>query len=491
MFENSVRSGRFPLLWAGVAVLLAIAILPLDGAVAGSYYASSSYLLLSSPLQPRRQEDCQALSQQFSEAHTQAALAHNECLAKASDEGYVGVESTGTCSKRACQHLHNVTDEILERSTEEARVCQDRLSRYQEQERREEQARRKQEQERQARAAQRDAERNERSAQRAARQAEREAEKLAEQQRREQKEAQRQTGREEQAASQAAAGTPVRVTVSPPPAKAQKPQKPSSSGKGREQEESDYWALVKNAKETADAGRLAVKAIKNPFDTAVGYAANKMNEALLQEGISAATGLPEHQDAGYAGVTAIVDEGRNHVPSTNPFAKQVSSLSLSAVKQVHQGALGEMEQVGKQIEAFEPQPAASGSLFAPSPYPAAARLGNEEPITGIVSDGAGPTGQARSGANPFARAGAETRYTDTGSNASYRIPAGHTLYRDNSGGELRVVRLADVRPTAAAGDRPSAGEQGCSDDGVGVVTPECERKRTESRDSFAASGAIR
>lgn len=211
-----------------------------------------------------------------------------------------------------------------------------------------------------------------------------------------------------------------------------------------------------------------------------------MDRALLHEGISAATGLPEHHDEGYAAMTTIADEGRRHIPATNPFAKEVSSLSFRAIKQVHQGALGVLEQVTQQIETFAPQTAASAASSTSSPDLAAAWLGNQGSPSALATDGPAPVDQPPSSANPFSTTASETSYIDPASKTNYRIPTGHTLYRDTSGAELRVVRLADVRPKAGAvsGDRPAAGEQSCSADGVGVVTPECERKRAKGKNPF-------
>lgn len=68
-------------------------------------------------------------------------------------------------------------------------------------------------------------------------------------------------------------------------------------------------------------------------------------------------------------------------------------------------------------------------------------------------------------------------YTDPATGQRYTIPPGSTLYRESMAGPLVVVGENDV---TTRGDNPTLGRAGvgCSQDGVGRVTVECEKLRT-------------
>ncbi len=293
----------------------------------------------------------------------------------------------------------------------------------------------------------------------------------------------------------------------------------------RDEEESSYATLVNKAKEVADIGRALHAFAQNPFGTTVDAVAGGTGDTLTGGAVSASTGLPRYSDERYAAVAAVNDEVRGQALASNPFASEVTRQSLGAVGQVHQGALGELEQVTGQIRDFKVETRPAAPLSAPSPDPAMQRMSSSSdrstaPAEAVASaapaqasssggffsslfggsstasgDGStsstsgnpftsffGSSSPATSGNNSAPSGG--TSYFELGSFTTHQIPAGHTLYRDGAGGRLRVVALSGLGSQASTGDRPGAGDAGCSENGVGVVTPECEKKRSQTKNAF-------
>jgi hypothetical protein len=49
-----------------------------------------------------------------------------------------------------------------------------------------------------------------------------------------------------------------------------------------------------------------------------------------------------------------------------------------------------------------------------------------------------------------------------------------------------VVDYAQMTDSSPSGDRPELGEKGCGATGIGIVTPECEKKRRLKANPFSA-----
>lgn len=81
-------------------------------------------------------------------------------------------------------------------------------------------------------------------------------------------------------------------------------------------------------------------------------------------------------------------------------------------------------------------------------------------------------------------------YRDPHSGAVLSVPAGYTLYRDPRTRRVSVVSLADLDPSIMVSDRVEQDGWQCGKVGVGVIEPECERRRRAqvSRGSSVRSG---
>jgi hypothetical protein len=73
-------------------------------------------------------------------------------------------------------------------------------------------------------------------------------------------------------------------------------------------------------------------------------------------------------------------------------------------------------------------------------------------------------------------------YFDPESKKTFPSLRGHALYRAPATRTLRVVRLADLGQLPETSDWP---EGACGSAGLGVVTPECERKRRADQNPLA------
>jgi len=65
------------------------------------------------------------------------------------------------------------------------------------------------------------------------------------------------------------------------------------------------------------------------------------------------------------------------------------------------------------------------------------------------------------------------------------------LYRAPGTRKLRVVRLSASERIPSSSDRPEAGADGCGPAGLGVITPECERKRQTTNNPFAGDRSVK
>ena len=274
---------------------------------------------------------------------------------------------------------------------------------------------------------------------------------------------------------------PVRIPVGPSPAqiaaeRAAAEATARQAARLREQE-SLYETLTRQVAEARSTASTVAMLVKNPFEAAVG-AVSDAGTARLMEGVGQAT-LPGYQPAGDARLERtreVVEYARQYGMAGNPFAAAVSGNSMQGVTAIEQRALSAMDQVSQSIAGFN----------ADASTPTGSRPIQGSNVIRSVGEPSG-TGTGSPAQNPFDDSKSATgrppeRYYDATSRQHFEIPANHVLYRSESGGSLSVVAANSVQ--ANAGDRPGLGNAGCSRDGLGAVTPECEAKRKRSGNPF-------
>ena len=274
---------------------------------------------------------------------------------------------------------------------------------------------------------------------------------------------------------------PARIPVGPSPAqiaaeRAAAEATARQAARLREQE-SLYETLTRQVAAARSTASTVAMLVKNPFETAVG-AVSDAGTARLMEGVGQAT-LPGYQsadDSRFEHTRDVVEYARQYGMAGNPFAAAVSSNSMQGVTAIEQRALGAMDQVSQSIAGFNAD-ASTNTGSRPVPGSNVTRSLGDPSRTGMGSPAQ----------NPFDDANAATgrppeRYYDATSRQHFEIPANHMLYRSESGGLLSLVAASSVQ--ANAGNRPGQGSAGCSRDGLGAVTPECEAKRKRSENPF-------
>jgi hypothetical protein len=153
---------------------------------------------------------------------------------------------------------------------------------------------------------------------------------------------------------------------------------------------------------------------------------------------------------------------------------------MEGVHTVHRKIIGEMDRAAGEIERFgtEDNGASTTSTpaFRPSPPP---RGGGSDNGASAYSEVSYPS------SNPFLASTPASRYYDPETRATLEVPAGYVLYREPGTNRLTVVSYASLAAPPASGDRPERGKKGCGATGIGIVTPECEKKRRAKANPFA------
>lgn len=486
---------------------------------------SARYLLMSSPWSPTSYGECDALQQEFSQEVAQLNAQHEACLQGApSDDPNGG----GSCSKASCQAVHSARDAASRKSVAETGICRKRVGEYLAAQRREEEARRRAQEAAEREARQREREEAERKAAREAerrqddrRRADEDAERRREQEladaradreRREQQArsaAERDSKAREDAAAKAKADKDAAeraqresewaaIRAQQEAANALAFARAEKARVEREEREKNLYAdLIVQLKEKKDQVELAGHVIdtfkENPFRTAVKKlaaegAAAVVGSKAVEKAVDRATPIgPEKHDSRYEAVVAMTDEARSQALSTNPAAEQVSGLAAEGVHQINRKVLGQIDELGRQMDrvsASDASPRKPGSQTYVPP-----RTGGPASMS-TSSSSANPfrrestTGQQTAASNSSAasssaqqdRSSASTTFDDPDSGRSYVVASGQSLYRNPGTGSLSVVNDTGIA-TSDTGDRMVNGQLQCSASGKGRVIPECEKKR--------------
>jgi multidrug efflux pump subunit AcrA (membrane-fusion protein) len=461
-------------------LLIAAALCCLAGqATAGNFYfPSTRWIMLSSPWSPKSYEECQALSQEFSEITRELNAQHEECLQGAPQDQPGGGP---ICSRTSCQALHTARDSATKKSSEEGQTCRQRVSAYLESKRREEaEARKRQEEaeretrEEDTRRAKRDQERAQDETKRKADRDRRDREYKDEQARRDREDRERDARRDAERREQEAREKAERQAQEAKDAARYQRDvlRAQMEAKQREKDKGDQAAYEKEleAMRALKAGGIAgrVTLSKNPFETAARLGAREMDREFLDAGLDASLPFGEQKhDIRHDASAAAVNVMQSVALRPNPFAKEVSKTAMHGVQTIQRKVLGEMDKAAQAIEEFGRDDAAAsrgtGPVFRPASPP--------------------PSHSAR---NPFSPPTPATTYQDPDTRVTLEVPSGHVLYRAPETNRLTAVSYAQVSESSISGDRPELGEKGCSATGVGIVTPECEKKRRAKANPFSA-----
>ena len=213
-----------------------------------------------------------------------------------------------------------------------------------------------------------------------------------------------------------------------------------------------------------------------PSEKAAILAARKIDQKILDSGLNAALSFPSDEIRFTQNEInhGVVDALRSKAFSSNPFAKEISGLAQRGIKKIQTKSLSALNHtINEAVSAIE------------TPANNISKENNPFRATGIkeVSSSQPDTLAEKKtylSENPFIKSASEHRqiaekFLDTETNTTLVIPDGSVLYRVPSTHKLTVVEYAELHDLA--GDKPNAGSNGCSKDGLGIVTPTCERKR--------------
>lgn len=469
---------------------------------AGYSIASMRLIGLSSPWSPTSADECSALSQKFSEIIQQLNAEHDECLKDAPRDDHGG----GTCSKVACQGLHTDRDNASRKASEEGRVCQERLRAYLEKKRQDEaeERRRKEATEQREREAAQERARLDRE------QAQKESQRKADRDRRKQedKSAQDKRDREDRDRRDRDAKADADRREKEELANAEQRAQDARDNAARYEREarmaelraqaeaerskklkSDQLAYEKELQSLRDLRSVkdkvltGIEFVNNPFEKGVEMLEDKAKEEL--EGIShdlvsgtVDSTLPgrEKRDNNYDKAVDVVEKARSKALAGNPFAEKASGVAMEGVNKMHRKVLGHLDNATQAIEHFEQD--AAPSAHAPAP------LLRASPAPRGGGESTGQTAATYSANNPFVTQARAATYYDPDTRQTLDVPTGYVLYRAPETNQLTVVSYAQVSASPATGDRPELGEKGCGATGVGIVTPECEKKRRTKANPF-------
>jgi hypothetical protein len=236
-----------------------------------------------------------------------------------------------------------------------------------------------------------------------------------------------------------------------------------------EKEQSLYDRLSKELRDdyTQIKQTKDIAAADNPFLKAVEIVERRTAGGALDIAVGQAIpGLSGH-DTTMDNTTFASNEIRSLALASNPFAKIISRIAADGVTAAGNKILGNADQVANDIRNF--------SIDTPNPFSTSQSksLLTSSPSTGSASSNS----SYASTSNPFDGAVQPTTYVDPATHASYEIPVGDILYRDPNTQQLSVINPAQLSNPSISGDDPTAGTQGCTTTGLGVVTPACEAQR--------------
>jgi len=227
----------------------------------------------------------------------------------------------------------------------------------------------------------------------------------------------------------------------------------------------------------AEGARKIVTAT-NPFDAAMNAAADKATDSVGSNLFDAATEsqLPsssEVHDRAFDATAKVVDQARYSGLGDNPFARKISGQSLNGITSLDRRALGQFDNAvdsTKDLGVANPAPSNNSTqTFRPTP------------IAGGTAPDSGSTLPAT---NPFGGPPPSEIFYDPATDSTIDIPSGYVLYRDPGTTKLAAVSPTQLPQKTSGWDDPDLGDKGCSDTGMGLVTPVCERKRQAKVNPF-------
>ncbi len=91
----------------------------------------------STPYTVRSERDCADFEQQLAKKADAINEAHEQCLRAEGSTGFSsrGIDTKSTCSKPACQSLHDGRDKFFIHAGEQKKLCRSKLSEYQNEQR--------------------------------------------------------------------------------------------------------------------------------------------------------------------------------------------------------------------------------------------------------------------------------------------------------------------------------------------------------------------
>lgn len=481
-----------------------------------SLIPSTRWIMLNSPFRPTSHEECNEFAQEFAEVVAQLNAQHEECLQGTPSEP----SGSEGCSKVSCQALHSARDAATKKSSREVGECRDEVSQYLAKKREEETRRQqaadksaredakqaakdeaerlknerdrkdqdaKQERGRKARDVREAAESRERAAQDGRERAEhgkREKERQAIEAKAERESAER--AKRDTALDQARASREKELAVA-------RPREESAKLERDRKEQSVYFELVQKLKAAKEMAEAAVEFAANPFEKGAAMLSDGIASALVDKGLDIAAPIgPEKEDPRYEAIAAGVDEVRSKALENNPVADKISGLAMEGIHKINRQVLGQVDELGKQVEGILQDDGAQTSRSTltyrpPSPTATATSAAGREAKPSADDRNpfepqsetdrvalANPSSPGR--VNPFENETTSPTYDDPDTGRQYSIPAGHTMYRNPSTGKLSVLEENRVEQSTDA-DRVVDGQIRCSPSGKGRIIVDCEKRR--------------
>ncbi len=165
---------------------------------------------------------------------------------------------------------------------------------------------------------------------------------------------------------------------------------------------------------------------------------------------------------------------------------------MEGIHKINRQLLGQVDELGKQVEGILQDDGAQTSRSTPTYRPppptatATSAAGREATPNAVERNPfepqsepdrvslANPSSSLR--VNPFENETMSPTYDGPDTGRQYSIPAGHTMYRNPSTGELSVMEENRVEQSTGA-DRIVDGQIRCSPSGKGRIIVDCEKRR--------------
>ena len=477
-----------------------------------SLIPSTRWIMLNSPFRPTSHEECNKFAQEFAEVVAQLNAQHEECLQGTPSEP----SGSEGCSKVSCQALHSARDAATKKSSREAGECRDEVSQHLAK-KREEETRRQQAADKSARedaeqATKNKAERLEderdRKDQDAQKESDRKARESADSRDRATRDVRERAEhdkleKERQAAlakaeresadrakrDTALAGASARRETE---LKIARDREEAAKLERDRQEQSVYLELVEKLRGAKEKVETAVEFAANPFEKGAAMLSDGIASALVDKGLDIAAPIgPEKKDPRYEAIAEGVDGVRGKGLENNPFADKISGLAMEGIHKINRQLLGQVDELGKQVEGIAQdgaQTSRSPPTYRPPPptvtsTSAARREAPSSPVDRNPFEPQSETDRvalanpsSRGRVNPFENETTSPTYDDPDTGRQYSIPAGHTMYRNPSTGELSVMEENRVEQSTDA-DRVVDGQIRCSPSGKGRMIVDCEKRR--------------